>query len=622
MIRTRRASVSLVTAVALSRLVAGCNWGTEPTPLVPVDPPPDQPVPTPLEPRSPRLDRALGETVTAASPPPPISGGTLLITRDDSYAIASDPDHDRVHVVDLTTHALLGSVGLQRGDEPGRAVEDASGRIHVVLRRGGAVVTFEPAERVISARREVCPSPRGVAYQPAADVIHVACQGGELVTLPASGGAATRTLHLDDDLRDVVWSGRQLFVTRFRSAEALALDDAGAVVARSRPAIDGAADRLPDASATGVAWRTITAPGGRLMMLHQVANTSPVVIEAGGYSRGGCGGSIVGAALSRLDGDRLPDPPAAALQGLTLAVDVAISPDGTRIAAAAPGNALLSPGRQLVTAALSADDAALPSGPCGVPMEGASVGLPGQVIAVAYTHAGRLFAQTREPGTVSAVFETSRAFLGGMPLQDTGHTIFHADAGGGIACASCHPEGNDDGRVWSFSPIGPRRTQSLRGGILGTEPFHWDGDMADFAHLTTEVLGSRMSGGPLSATRAIALSHWLDAQPALPRPAPRDEASATRGAALFHDPTVGCASCHDGDALTNNSTVDVGTGAAFQVPTLRGLKYRAPYMHDGCAPTLLARFTDATCGGGDRHGHTSQLSERDLSDLVAWLETQ
>jgi cytochrome c peroxidase len=81
------------------------------------------------------------------------------------------------------------------------------------------------------------------------------------------------------------------------------------------------------------------------------------------------------------------------------------------------------------------------------------------------------------------------------------------------------------------------------------------------------------------------------------------------------------ASCHSGERTTNNRNLDVGTGAAFQVPTLRSIAWRAPYMHNGCAPTLRARFTDAACGGGDRHGVTSHLSSGQLDDLVAYLET-
>lgn len=71
--------------------------------------------------------------------------------------------------------------------------------------------------------------------------------------------------------------------------------------------------------------------------------------------------------------------------------------------------------------------------------------------------------------------------------------------------------------------------------------------------------------------------------------------------------------------MTNNATVNVGTGAAFQVPSLLGLGRRAPYMHDGCATTV--RDCLGACGGGERHGHTAQLTRSELHDLVAWLES-
>jgi hypothetical protein len=56
------------------------------------------------------------------------------------------------------------------------------------------------------------------------------------------------------------------------------------------------------------------------------------------------------------------------------------------------------------------------------------------------------------------------------------------------------------------------------------------------------------------------------------------------------------------------------------VPSLRGVSWRAPYMHDGCAPTLRDRFTPS-CGGGDRHAVTSVLGEGDITDLIAYLDT-
>ncbi len=40
-----------------------------------------------------------------------------------------------------------------------------------------------------------------------------------------------------------------------------------------------------------------------------------------------------------------------------------------------------------------------------------------------------------------------------------------------LACASCHPEGDEDGHTWFFDEDPGRRTQTLRG--------HWRGDVAD-----------------------------------------------------------------------------------------------------------------------------------------------
>src|SRR5688572_2448281 len=48
----------------------------------------------------------------AAEPPPPITGGTLLVTKDGAFAIASDPDRDLVHVVDLEQNAETATIAL------------------------------------------------------------------------------------------------------------------------------------------------------------------------------------------------------------------------------------------------------------------------------------------------------------------------------------------------------------------------------------------------------------------------------------------------------------------------------------------------------------------------------
>jgi len=55
------------------------------------------------------------------------------------------------------------------------------------------------------------------------------------------------------------------------------------------------------------------------------------------------------------------------------------------------------------------------------------------------------------------------------------------------------------------------------------------------------------------------------------------------------------------------------------VPSLIAVGYRAPFMHNGCAATLAARF-DPKCGGNN-HGNTASLSDAQRGDLVAYLES-
>jgi len=242
----------------------------------------------------------------------------------------------------------------------------------------------------------------------------------------------------------------------------------------------------------------------------------------------------------------------------------------------------------------------------------------GEPIAVAYA-GDKIVVQSREPAFL--------AVPGGPPItlstesrSDTGHDLFHANSGGMIACGSCHPEGNEDGRIWKFTCEGARRTQSLQIGLKGTEPFHWGGDEQDFSMLVRDVFVGRMSGPDLAVDQVTATLGWIDGQPRRTRALPTATAAVARGKALFEDnKTAACATCHTGAALTNNQTVDVGTGGNFQVPSLVGISTRGPFMHNGCAATLKDRF--GPCGGGDKHGITSKLTTGQIDDLVSYLQT-
>ena len=610
----------------------------------------------------------LGATTTASVAPPAISGGTLLVLPDGHTAVASDPDRDLVYLVDLTSKSVTATITLNPDDEPGRVVIDGASRAHVALRHGGALVSIDTVTGALLQRRDVCAAPRGVAYDSAADLLHVACAGGELISLPAAGGSAVRSLTLSGDLRDVVVDGPRLRVSRFRSAELLTVEADGTVSGRvTPPNFRWAAARQGQNFTPGAAWRTMAMPDGSgVMMLHQrgVSDQEPVQPVPGGYGGPDTCGSIVhpGVTVIGSDGSTRTGP---ALAGLVLAVDMAIAPDGHKVAFVSAGNAtniLLGvpsglPGvaRVFVSDVDSTTDdqvGCMPDGthaPCspgligGVAMpvpSGAAGssgavgcgGVPdpqvpqnvGQPIAVAFDGAGQVVVQSREPARLYLADGTSVS-LSNVSRADTGHLIFHSNAGGFLACGSCHLEGNDDGRIWNFTCQGPRRTQSLHsGGLRDTAPFHWDGQETDMTRLMNDVFVGRMSGPLLGSDQIDVLLSWVDNQPRVPRAAPADAAAVERGRQLFSDTSRGlaCASCHAGAHFTNNASVDVGTGAPFQVPSLIGVGTRGPFMHNGCAKTLADRF-DPACGGA-QHGSTTGnggLTDGQIADLIAYMQS-
>jgi cytochrome c peroxidase len=208
--------------------------------------------------------------------------------------------------------------------------------------------------------------------------------------------------------------------------------------------------------------------------------------------------------------------------------------------------------------------------------------------------------------------EVARIALATDSREDTGHAIFHSNSGVGVACASCHPDGRDDGHAWRSIDLGARRTPSLLGTLAGTAPYHWNGEAADMKALMQLTFQSRMHGPELAADRVEAIGGWLRALAAPPAATPVDAAAASRGKALFEG-SARCSTCHSGAMRTNNATLDVGTGGAFQVPPLVGVSWRAPFLHDGSAPTVRAVLQRA-------HGGVT-LGASDANDVDAYVGT-
>jgi hypothetical protein len=200
-------------------------------------------------------------------------------------------------------------------------------------------------------------------------------------------------------------------------------------------------------------------------------------------------------------------------------------------------------------------------------------------------------------------------------IADRGHQKFHEVTGTGIACASCHPEGGEDGHTWVFEGVDPRRTQTLLGGILSTAPFHWSGDQPDLSAIMTATFEERMRGGPVSAIEVDLIGEWMDAQPALPAPE-TDPARINVGEEVFL--TAGCADCHSGAMGTNNESVELADFGAIQVPMLVGVAHRSPWLHDGCAQTLEETF-DGACI--PEHVPATALDAAETEALVDYLRS-
>jgi mono/diheme cytochrome c family protein len=552
-----------------------------------------------------------GPTIRQSDPPPPLSGGTMAVARDGFTVVAADPDRDRVYLLDYRTASTLRAIHLSPHDEPGRVAIDGANRAHVALRNGGAIVTIDIATAAILQRRDVCSAPRGIAYEAATNLVHVACAGGELVALPAAGGAEIRRRNVARDLRDVVVVNGSLVVSTFRDAKVLRLD-AGSDVAVERATLRSVSFGTPR-----VAWRMVAAPptpaGGveDVVIAAQKAPDSddiPPPVPAQYYSSvDGCSANGPGPIL--MDRNEAVHVP-----GAVLPVDVAVN-DRLMVLAAA-GNAHTPNAPQLVF--VSRIQSADVNSPFSCDMgEGVAVS-KAQITSLAFANSGGVVvALSREPAALVVIdaftrAEKARITLAPETREDTGHAIFHSNSGVGVACASCHPDGRDDGHAWRSVQLGARRTPSLLGTLANTAPYHWNGEAKDLSAIVSLTFESRMRGPILASDRVAAMDGWLQALRAPPASKPADAAAASRGKALF-EAAASCATCHSGPMRTNNAGADVGTGGTFQVPSLIGVAWRAPHLHDGSAPSirwLLER------GHG---GATRPAAE--IGDLTSFVET-
>ena len=568
-------------------------------------------------------DEGDDDVVHSDVPPPPIAGGTLHMLADGQTVVVSDMDRDLVHLVDIAALEATASIELPAGAHPWRIAEDEAGQVHVVLRGTGRVITVDPSSGEIVADREACPHARGIAVRPDDQAILVACASGELVALGDEGQPPRLLATLDADLRDVIArDDGSIDVSRFQSAEMLRLAAANLSPLptvgldswiNSTPPKDDIDDLVP-----GTAWRTIGLPEGGWLMVHQVASNRTLGTNSLGTYYGGSGcRAVVQSGVTRFSASGAATS-TGPMADVILPVDLAVSPDGAWAAVAVAGGCDGCPNPDAVLVSLDDDlhDSTAP--PCENPIPIHVDPDAATIVAVAFAPSGHLFLQSREPSRLYRVDVDdpgTAAFvdLSAVSMLDTGHALFHANPGSGITCASCHPEGGDDGHVWRFKKLGLRHTPSLYVGIEGTAPFHWGGELADMHALVQDVFVGRMGAEAPSAGAEQALEAWIFT---LSPPTVSTGTEAEHGAEVFAD--LECDSCHVGDALTDDRSVAIGFDASLQVPPLRGVVLHPPYMHDARSATL----DDATRDMIGRTRPDATVSDDDVAALVAFLRSR
>lgn len=219
-----------------------------------------------------------------------------------------------------------------------------------------------------------------------------------------------------------------------------------------------------------------------------------------------------------------------------------------------------------------------------------------------------------------------------------------------MSCASCHNDGDGDGRVWDLTGFGEglRNTIELNGRAgMGHGFLHWSAnfdEVQDFEDQIRQLAGGTglMSDAdfnagtrnqPLGDAKA-GVSTDLDALAAYvtsldtfePSPYRNQDGSltaqATAGKTVFAN---NCASCHtganfskSGDAsnLENIGTINALSGQrlggalnGIDVPTLRDVWKTAPYLHNGSALTLQAAIA--------AHNNLN-LNATDIANVVAY----
>jgi cytochrome c peroxidase len=203
---------------------------------------------------------------------------------------------------------------------------------------------------------------------------------------------------------------------------------------------------------------------------------------------------------------------------------------------------------------------------------------------------------------------------------------------GNLSCATCHPgNGHTDNKTYVGTDVVPdgdpkgRSTPTLWG--AGTRSVYaWAGTAPTLEGNIRGIIVNRMKGAEPSPEILAALGAYVRSLP-VPQspelladgtPSERATAAVKRGFDLF----VGggeCGACHVLPSFDKAETEDVGSDGKFKVPALRAVSKTAPYFHDGRYKTLKETVRYMWTFQAAKSQRSSEPTDAQLNDLVAYL---
>ena len=221
-------------------------------------------------------------------------------------------------------------------------------------------------------------------------------------------------------------------------------------------------------------------------------------------------------------------------------------------------------------------------------------------------------------------------------LIEKGRQLF-ADAklsSTGTACINCHPNnGHTDnktyvglGAVKDGTPDG-RSTPTLWGAGRRSV-YAWAGTAPALEGNIRGIIVNRMKGAEPTPETLAALAAYVRslAPPTTGNvdedgvPAAKAPPAVKRGFALFTGKGA-CGTCHVPGSFDKAEPEDVGTSAKFKVPALWAVSQTGPYFHDGRTESLKEAATTMWAASTKKAGKPSDPSEKELADLLAYLNS-